>query len=72
MAINKVVINNTVELDLTEDTITAEDLRSGVTAHGKDGMPITGTLTVQKYYTGTTEPPASLGNDGDIYLKVVS
>ena len=24
------------------------------------------------YYTGTSEPSASLGEDGDIYLKVVS
>lgn len=24
------------------------------------------------YYTGTTTPSASLGSDGDIYLKVVS
>ena len=23
------------------------------------------------YYTGTTEPSADLGEDGDIYLKVV-
>ena len=22
------------------------------------------------YYTGTSEPPTSLGEDGDIYLKV--
>ena len=24
------------------------------------------------YYTGTSNPTSSLGNDGDIYLKVVS
>ena len=33
-------------LDLTEDTVTAEKLLKGETAHGKDGSPIVGTLEV--------------------------
>ena len=31
--------------DLTADTVTAEKLLSGVTAHGKDGEPVTGICT---------------------------
>lgn len=27
--------------------------------------------TVQKYYTGTSDPASSLGSNGDLYLKVV-
>lgn len=27
--------------------------------------------TIQKYYTGSSDPASSLGNDGDLYLKVV-
>lgn len=36
---------------------------------GKSIFGVAGNVTIQKYYTGTTDPPSSLGNDGDIYLK---
>lgn len=42
--VSKVVLSNgTTLIDLTADTVTAADMLSGVTAHGKDGAPITGT-----------------------------
>lgn len=41
--VNKVVYNNNTLLDLTADTITAEDLLEGVTAHDASGAQITGT-----------------------------
>jgi outer membrane protein assembly factor BamB len=44
------------------------EIVSGATAY-VDGDLVTGTLTVNKYYTGTTAPSASLGNNGDIYLQ---
>lgn len=34
-----------------------------------DGERIDGTLVVNNYYTGTSEPSSDLGKDGDIYLK---
>lgn len=37
---------------------------------GKSIFGVSGSVVIQKYYTGTSEPPSSLGNDGDIYLKV--
>lgn len=44
--VSKVALSNgTVLMDLTADTVTASDLLDGVTAHGKDGAPITGTCT---------------------------
>ena len=44
--VSKVVLSNgTTLIDLTADTATAADMLSGVTAHGKDGAPITGTCT---------------------------
>lgn len=43
MAISKVVYGGTTLIDLTSDTITKDKLLTGVTAHGKDGEPITGT-----------------------------
>lgn len=42
MAVNKVVINDKIALDLTGDTVTPSDLVEGVTAHDATGMQITG------------------------------
>lgn len=43
-AVSKVVLSDgRVLMDLTADTITAADLKRGVTAHGADGKEITGT-----------------------------
>ena len=43
MAINKVIYGSQVLIDLTGDTVTADNLLSGFTAHGKNGSPIEGT-----------------------------
>ena len=43
MAVNKVIIGNEVRLDLTGDTVSADKLLSGITAHDKSGEKITGT-----------------------------
>lgn len=44
MAVNKVVANGEVLIDLTEDTVTPGSLKKGVTAHDKSGAQIVGTL----------------------------
>ena len=44
MAVNKVIANGEVLIDLTGDTVTAGSLKKGVTAHDKAGEIITGTL----------------------------
>ena len=44
MAVNKVVYGTTVLVDLTEDTVTAENLAKGKTAHDAAGEKITGTM----------------------------
>jgi len=44
MAVNKVEYAGKVLLDLTEDTVTADKLVSGATAHDKTGAKIVGTL----------------------------
>lgn len=36
---------------------------------GKSIFGVSGSIVIQKYYTGASEPSSSLGNDGDIYLK---
>ena len=44
MAVNKVVYGTTVLVDLTKDTVTADKLLKGATAHDASGEPITGTM----------------------------
>lgn len=45
MGINKVQYGNTVLIDLTSDTVTADKLMQGYTAHDRTGALITGTAT---------------------------
>lgn len=44
MAINKVIYKGNTLIDLTSDTVTSENLASGITAHAKNGEVITGTM----------------------------
>lgn len=43
--VNKVIYGGRTIIDLTADTVTADDLAKGVTAHDKSGAAITGTDT---------------------------
>ena len=45
MSINKVVYGGKTLIDLTGDTMTADKLLKGITAHGKDGEAVTGICT---------------------------
>ena len=45
MAISKIILNGTTQMDLTQDTVTAATLMSPRTAHGADGQAITGTAS---------------------------
>ena len=49
MAVNKVVYSGDTLIDLTNDTVTADTISEGVTAHGANGEPIAGTLTAVQY-----------------------
>lgn len=41
--VSKVVFGSQTLIDLTGDTVTADKLLKGITAHGKDGAPVEGT-----------------------------
>ena len=58
MGRSKVVVGNEVIMDLTADTVTADKLLRGITAHGKDGELVTGTCD---YDVDTTEADAAVG-----------
>lgn len=47
-----------------DNNIQAANIKSGVTILG-----VAGGLVINKYYTGSTAPSSSLGNDGDLYLQ---
>lgn len=44
MGINKVQYGNTTLIDLTSDTVTADKLMQGYTAHDRTGATITGLI----------------------------
>lgn len=56
--------------DVTGVTAAAGDVVSGKTIVDSTGATVNGSLVINKYYTGSTTPSASLGNNGDLYLKV--
>ncbi len=53
---NKVIFGNTVVMDISQDTVTADKLLSGYTAHGRDGEAVTGSCT---YDADTSDASAS-------------
>lgn len=58
--VSKVVLGSETLIDLTADTITADKLAYGVTAHGKDGAPITGTSTYDADTSDATATAAEI------------
>ena len=59
MGISKVEINNAdgaknVLVDLTSDTVTANDLAEGITAHGANGELVTGNLKENNLHSNST------------------
>lgn len=70
MAVNKIIYNAQVLIDLTNDTVAADKLLSGVTAHDKSGNQVVGNVAFATVYTGSGEPSSSTGSNGDIYLDL--
>lgn len=78
MAYNKVVYDGDTLIDLTQDDVTASDVKSGVYFHGADGVRTQGTLVETTLPIGSvyesvtnTNPSSSLGNTWD-YLGTSS
>lgn len=69
MAIAKIILNGVVQMDVTGDTVAANNLLSGETATGADGNPVTGAY-VPSGGTDTYSPK----NDGKthIYYRILT
>lgn len=69
--LSKVVVNAIPNnyIDTTDATASSTEILSGKSAY-VNGVKVNGQLIIQKYYTGSSEPSTSLGNNGDLYLKV--
>lgn len=69
MSVNKVIYGTTVLVDLTSDTVTADTMLEGTTAHDKSGNQVTGNVNFITVYSGTSEPTAGDFKQGDIYIQ---
>lgn len=66
---SKVIFNGDVLMDLTGDTVTAASLLKGITAHGKDGAPITGTCDWDAATGDATAAAAEILTGKAAYVK---
>ena len=66
---SKVIFNGEVLIDLTADTVTADKLLKGITAHGKDGAPITGTCDWDAATGDATATAAEILSGKTAYVK---
>lgn len=67
--VNKVILGMEVKLDLSADTVTADKLAKGVTAHDKSGAPITGTNEYDVNSQDATAAVAEILKDKTAYAR---
>lgn len=69
MAISKVVYGGNTLIDLTSDTLKADKLLKGYTAHGADGEPITGACTYDSDTQDATAADSEILAGKTAYVK---
>lgn len=69
MAISKVIYGGNTLIDLTGDSVTADKMLEGTTAHGKDGELVTGTCTFDVDSTDATATAAEILSGKTAYAR---
>ena len=69
MANSKIIYDGRVLMDLTADTVKADKLLKGFTAHGADGEPLTGTCTFDADTQDATATSAEILSGKTAYNK---
>lgn len=69
MAVNKVIYGGNILIDLTTDTITADKLAYGITAHDASGKTITGTNTYDADTQDATAAAAEILSGKTAYVR---
>ena len=72
MAVNKVVLGEDTLIDLTADTVSADKLSKGITAHNMAGEPIVGTMEAGGGGTNYTFTNGLTETDGTVSLDLFS
>lgn len=67
--VNKVIYGTDVLIDLTGDTVTADKMLSGYTAHDKSGAPITGSCTYDANTQDATAAAAEILSGKTAYVR---
>lgn len=57
-------------IDVSDTTTVSSDVVANKMFYTADGTATNGTLVIKKYYTGSSAPSSSLGNNGDIYIQI--
>lgn len=71
MAISKIILNGVTQIDLTQDTVTANNLIAPNTAHGANGEAITGSASQGITPTGTLNITTNGTHDVTNYASAV-
>ena len=69
MAVNKIIYGGKTLIDLTADTVAAETLLKGATAHDKSGETITGTCTYDSDTSDATAAVAEILTGKTAYVR---
>lgn len=70
MPLNKIVVRGQTLLDLSNDTVSSNNLLKGVTAHDLHGRPVEGTIeTWTEDQIEVTDATLEVGGDGALYIE---